>query len=346
VVGVELNGRPVATWTLDAPGPAPFAAFLERAGRGANVLTLRTEAERRLEVPGDERPLRFGVSWLRLDAHPRLAPGHVVPLGRGEADPYVGPGWGEAEGDYRWTVASRAELFLAAERLPPGILRLKAHAYPVSTRGSGQRVFVAVDDDLAWTFALREADTVVRAVPLHGGIPRLSRLVLELPDLKPDPPPGDTRRLGAAVHWIRYDPFPTLRPGQPVRLGAPEAAAFLGDGWAEPEGGRRWTEATSADLYFAAEPNRAPRLALVLDAFLHRRLPAQRVRFELNGERLAEITVSGPGRRPVELTPPPGTLKPQNVLRVLLPDARSPASLGLSRDTRVLGIRADTLELR
>ena len=345
-VRVELNGGPIGTWTLDRDGPSQFAAFIERAARGTNVLTLRTEAEWGLEAPGDERPLRLGVYWLRVDRHPTLAPGQLVALGRPEADRHVGPGWGEAEGDYRWTVAPRAELFLAGEALPPGILRLQAHAYPVSTRGSGQRVFVALDDDLAWTFALREADTVVRAVPLTGGIPRLGRLRLDLPDLKPDPPAGDTRRLGAAVHWIRYDPFPMLSLAQPVRLGEPEAAAFLGDGWAEPEGGLRWTAGTSADLYFAAEPGRGARLALVLEAFRHRRLPAQRVRFELNGERLAEITVSDPGRRPVELTPPPGALRSENVLRLLLPDARSPASLGISRDTRVLGIRADTLELR
>ena len=48
----------------------------------------------------------------------------------------------------------------------------------------------------------------------------------------------------------------------------------------------------------------------------------------------------------MELTWPAGTLRAENVLRLLLPDARSPASLGISRDTRVLGIRADTLELR
>jgi hypothetical protein len=84
---------------------------------------------------------------------------------------------------------------------------------------------------------------------------------------------------------------------------------------------------------------------LTLDAFLHRRLPAQRVRFELNGERLDEVTVEEPGRRPVELPVPAGLLRPQNVLRLALPDARSPASLGASRDARVLGVRVGTLRL-
>jgi hypothetical protein len=346
-VRVALNGRQIAAWTLESTAPAAHAAVIDEALRGVNLLTFATSGARPGQPGrGDQRPLRLGVYWLRVDRHPTLVPGHRVSLGHPEADPYVGPGWGEPEGEYRWTVAPRAELFLAAEALPPGVFRLEAHAYPLSTRGPGQRVFISVGDELASTLALRDAETAVRAVPLTGGMPRLGRLRFELPDLKRDPPAGDTRRLGVAVHSIRYDPFPLLRLAQPVSLGGSGGAPFLGDGWAEPEAGRRWTVGTSADLYFAAEPDGATRLVLILDAFVHRRQPAQRVRFELNGERLAEITVSDQGPRPVELTPPAGTLRSENVLRLLLPDARSPASLGISRDTRVLGIRADTLELR
>jgi hypothetical protein len=83
-----------------------------------------------------------------------------------------------------------------------------------------------------------------------------------------------------------------------------------------------------------------------MEPFLHKRLPAQRVRVQLNGEPLGVLTLSQRGRRPYELALPTGSLLLANVLRLMLPDAHSPASLGVSGDPRLLGVRAGTLELR
>jgi hypothetical protein len=342
-VEVELNGRALAAWTLGRETPVDVAAVVAGGLPRQNVLTFRLPDVP--EVPpgrGDQRALRAAVYWLRFDPFPGLTLGEPVRFDRRAADPYLGEGWGEGEREYRWTIAPRAELFLSAGSLPPALLRLQAHPYPVSARGSGQRVFVSVDGELVSTLALREAEPAVRSVPLLFGLPAAARVTLELPDAVA--PRGDLRQLGMAVHWLRFDPWPRVPVGG-VDLGGTSGDPFLGDGWAVSENGRRWTVGVSAEVYFAADPAPPARLVLTLDAFLHRRLPAQRLRFELNGERLDEVTVAEPGRRPVELPVPAGLLRPQNVLRLALPDARSPASLGASRDARVLGVRVGTLQL-
>jgi len=53
-----------------------------------------------------------------------------------------------------------------------------------------------------------------------------------------------------------------------------------------------------------------------------------------------------PGRFPHEIAVPADVLRTHNVLRLVLPDARSPASVGLNPDRRILGVRVEAIELR
>jgi hypothetical protein len=223
---------------------------------------------------------------------------------------------------------------------------MRAHAYPHSTRGAGQRVILSVNGELATTMAYRGPDLATRVVALPGGLPPDARLTFDLPDVSASAGGPDRRPLGIAVHWLRVDEFARLPDGAALDLGTAAADPYLGDGWGAVEAGRRWTVGLSADVLFAADTGRSRQLVLVADPLLHRRLPSQRVRFELNGEALGAVTLGEPGPRPIPLTIPPGLLRPANVLRLLLPDARSPAGLGLNRDPRVLGLRVGTLRLQ
>lgn len=347
-LAVELNGHTVAQRTLVQHEAAVFAVGLAPRVEAQNTLAFQTPEMPAAQTPrADPRPLRTGVYWLRLDPYPRLRPGVALPLGREEAQPYLGEGWGEPSADYRWTVDRRAELFVALEGVHAAVLRMRMHPHTSSARGAGQRVFVALNGELAGTLALRHGAPNVHSLPLPRGLQGADSIALELPDASaPAAGAADPRALGVAVHWLSLDPFPVLPLETPADLGGPGGDPFLGNGWGEREGSVRWTTGLSADIFFAAEPRAATRLALTLEPFLHRRLPAQRMRVHLNGESLGVLTLSQPGRRSYEMALPAGSLERENVLRLSFPDARSPASVGAGSDRRVLGVRAGSVELR
>lgn len=346
-LALELNGHTVARRTLVRHEAAVFVAGLGPHVEEQNTLVFNTPAMPVARAPhADPRPLRTGVYWLRLDAYPRLRSGVALALGREEAQPYLGEGWGEPSVDYRWTVARRAEVFVAPEDVRAAILRIRMFPHTSSAR-AGQRVFVSLNGELAATLALRDGAARVHSVPLSRGLRGADSIALELPDATaPDGGGSDRRALGVGVHWLRLDGFPLLPSGTRLDLGGPGSDPFLGDGWGGREGPTRWTTGLSADIFFAAHPPRGTRLGLTVEPFLHRRLPVQRVRIALNGESLGVLTLSRPGRQPYELALPAGAVQRDNVLRLSLPDARSPASVGAGGDRRLLGLRVGAIELR
>jgi hypothetical protein len=340
---LELNGRALADWKV-RPGLAVYSVPLADV-EGKQFLTLRTPDMPTGRTRGDPRPLRAGVEWLRLDPFPPLRPGVAVPVGEPAADPYVGEGWGHPEGTYRWTVAPFASFHLAPEGLRAGVLRMRLHPYPASARGTGQRVYVSVNGDLAATLALRDTDTVRHAVPLPAGLRGADTIVLEMPDARPLGAGGsDNRQLGVAVHSFELDPFPLLVPGAALDLSAPPAEAFLGDGWDDPDAGARSTTGLTADLLFAADPSASTRVALAMEPYPGIAAP-QRVRLTLNGQSLGTVTLAERGRRSYEVQLHKGSLLGQNVLRLAFPDARTPAPGGAGPH-RVLAVRVASLELR
>jgi hypothetical protein len=128
--------------------------------------------------------------------------------------------------------------------------------------------------------------------------------------------------------------------------GAASQAAFFGEGWARPEPGIRWTAGGRADLHFSAEPGHALRLRLRAQPLVSPgRLDAQRVRVLLNGASVGALTFAGPEAQELELVLPPAGLRLQNTISLELPDACTPASLGLGADVRTLALAVRWLEL-
>ncbi|HVR70087.1 MAG TPA: hypothetical protein VMT87_04510 [Vicinamibacteria bacterium] len=343
-----LDGRELARWHLSETGPVVVAAPLEADGPAQeHRLELRVP-----DIPagaggaGDARPLRTGVYSLRLDRFPVLRRVERVPFGDEAASAFTGNGWGDPEGPYRWTVAPRADLYFASEDPEPAVLRFRLHPFLAEGGPGGQRVVVDLNGTIVGTLALRSEDAAEHAIPLLD-VGRANTLGLELPDaVSRFGPRLDPRRLGVALHWLGLDPFPPLRPGRPVALAGKDAAAYLGDGWAEPEGTTRWSVGVRSEIVFKVDRPGPARLLLTMEPFSARARRAQRVRVELNDRRLGELRLDRPGRVPHAIVVPDGVLRTHNVLRLILPDARSPASLGLSRDHRVLGVRVGALEWR
>lgn len=167
--------------------------------------------------------------------------------------------------------------------------------------------------------------------------------------LAPDP---DARR-PRVMDW-RYPqwlaglippPVPSDLPryvlGTTLGLGEPESGVLLREsfGWSGPEGVFRRTDGTRAHIVFRIAPVESGILEVRAEPFLASpKLKRQRLKVRLNGLVLATLRLSDPGARIHTIPIPAGVLKENNVLVLELPDARSPAALGLSRDSRKLGI--------
>jgi hypothetical protein len=118
-----------------------------------------------------------------------------------------------------------------------------------------------------------------------------------------------------------------------IRFNTREVDVYLGSGWCPAEPDARWSHGHRAEVHLNMRRDTALTLHMNMAAYRE-----QRVIVELNGEvvetmharsRFENYTVHLPGR----------LLGRENRLAFLLPDARSPRSLGDSEDTRVLGMR-------
>lgn len=139
------------------------------------------------------------------------------------------------------------------------------------------------------------------------------------------------------------DTLPILKPESPLKLGSQEAAPFLRKnfGWSGPEGEFNRTDGKRAHVLFSVEqPGRPARLELRLEPFLvPQKIPRQRCTAVLNGTVILDLDLTTPGIVKYAIDLPPGLLQERNLLEFKLPDAASLAALGLSPDTRRMGIK-------
>jgi hypothetical protein len=186
-----------------------------------------------------------------------------------------------------------------------------------------------------------------RNIVITGGevvVPlELARCSIPVIDLRSDP------------SWLRSFPnfagndaprFPDYTYGTTLDFGlavsaerAKPAQDYLWYGWSGAEQRSRWTERGTAALTFS--------LSKVSDAVLHLRmapflaagkLESQRVEVELNDQPVTSLSLSNGAFAEYEIILPLSAMREQNVLTFRLPDATSPQSLGVSEDTRLLGI--------
>lgn len=141
------------------------------------------------------------------------------------------------------------------------------------------------------------------------------------------------------------EPFPVLPAGR-MAWGAPDVEPYLGSGWSRPEGAFRWTEGLGAEILFGLGEARAGILRLRLQAFLAPgRLDRQRVGIVVNGRRIVDWVLESAAPRVHTAPLPKEALARRNVLKIDLPDAASPATLGVGGDRRRLGVALHWLRL-
>jgi lysophospholipase L1-like esterase len=277
---------------------------------------------------------------------PALPPDGRVAVSAMESDPFLGRGWGRPEESFRWTEGREAELVFRTDDRRGRVLRVRLKPFLVPGRLDRQRVEVAFNGRAIGAWTLRSPDETVRSafVPADA-FAEENVVTFRLPDAAaPSRFDGgpDQRELAIAAEWA------DLRPPEPLPetldLTQPAAIPLLGEGWSRVEGAFRWTEGPAAEVFFALPADQPAQLRLRLHPFLvPGRLDAQRVALSLNGVALRTLRLTIPDPRDHELELPAAAVRRENVLRLELPDAASPASLGASADARVLAAAVESL---
>jgi hypothetical protein len=137
-------------------------------------------------------------------------------------------------------------------------------------------------------------------------------------------------------------PLPANIPVAPfdrIDFTTPLSAAYLWYGWSQAEPMFRWTEAKEAALAFRLNAIKDLQLTAKLQAFvIPNRHPEQRLSVALNGKPIGKFSFSDERAHEITLALSSNLLRQSNVVELFLPDAVSPKSLGVSEDTRSLGI--------
>ena len=154
--------------------------------------------------------------------------------------------------------------------------------------------------------------------------------------------------LAGLIQPPRPESFPRLGgDGQgkvKIDLTAHEADKFLWYGWSGPEPEFRWTAASEALVVFELERPVDLLLKIQAEPFLvPGRVERQEVRVGLNGKFVTTLVLNEGREYDFSLPLHSSDLRQRNVLSLALPNATSPRSLGLSDDSRHLGIAVHSI---
>jgi hypothetical protein len=146
---------------------------------------------------------------------------------------------------------------------------------------------------------------------------------------------------GYAWGNLEEDVLPTVyQPGTRLDFTQGSCQAHLRGDWYDPEGGwGRWSGREAA-IDFRLEKPQALELRMMATTF-----GAQRIAVTLNGREFKTIRMRGGDMEIVRFDLPADAICASNSLRLTLPDAKSPQSVGKSEDSRILGVRIAWIEL-
>lgn len=140
--------------------------------------------------------------------------------------------------------------------------------------------------------------------------------------------------------------FPIIKNNKTtIFLNSIEADAFLIDGWGYAENRSRWTETKTARIGFSLETIQPISISLEFEPFIVLGKNTQNFIFYINGERLEEYTFKSPELENINLEISEKYLKNQNIITIEIPEATSPAVLGISEDKRLLGMSVYLIEI-
>jgi hypothetical protein len=140
--------------------------------------------------------------------------------------------------------------------------------------------------------------------------------------------------------------YPAYQIGKPIDFTAGAADVYIGYGWSVAEPGGRWSDRGRAVVAFRLANPTAATLRLKLAPFLVTgKLDQQRLNVKLNGQMVSSLILNKGEPSEYSIPLPAGVLRDKNILTFELPDAAAPKDLGVSEDTRQLGISVQWLKI-
>jgi hypothetical protein len=187
---------------------------------------------------------------------------------------------------------------------------------------------------------------IARVAPDMGPL-NLGQCSLDIMDLRTRTPRAPEQAANAQLS-VKEQPaaFPRFDTGTTVNFNTQEATPFLWYGWSGIEPFSRWSDKGRAALVFSLSETRDLLLRIRMSPFIvPGKVEAQRVKMEINGQALQTLTLTEIDAKVYQLIIPGAVLREKNVLIFELPDAESPAYLGISNETRLLGINVQWAKL-
>jgi hypothetical protein len=305
------------------------------------------------------------ASWHPLGLAPSYALGTPIDLKGGEKrSPYLAYGWSDSEAWGTWADGDTAILRLAP--VPEGkadlILTVQARAF-LAPQTPRQDIAVLVNGRPigSWSFDSHEMTTRELRVPADA-IQDFEAIQIAFTTTTARSPAelgisSDARRLsiGVAEVSLRLAEEPSARApapparAEPYRLGdtldfkaGGNAAPYLGSGWAQREAWGTWSDGASATLRLSPVLGEKADLVLSVQAqaLVVPRQPRQEVDVLVNGRQAGTWAFENANIVKRELRLPAAVIGDFETIEIafVARNARSPAELGMSSDTRRLGI--------
>ena len=143
-------------------------------------------------------------------------------------------------------------------------------------------------------------------------------------------------------------PLPSVFPPADVRVEFWRTAAepYLWYGWSVNEEMYRWADGREAAVVFSVSQIDDATLRIKMaPLIIAGKIEQQRVTLLLNGQALDSLLLRDPNAVEYSYKLPKGLLQHNNVLTFLMPDAKTPRSMGVNRDQRTLALAVFWLEV-
>jgi Uncharacterised nucleotidyltransferase len=310
--------------------------------------------------PSSEMAAAVGEGTKHASSAAPIAFGAPIDMGiAGRGSDYVAYGIWCPEAEGSWIAGREAKLVLPLERRARGglLLEISAQGY-LDTAHPRQPLQVLVHGSPVGALTVDANRTLCReslVIPrelIAGG--QQLELTLRAPDAVSPVRLGiadDDRRLGVFLRRLVVHKPPTCEISGEMMLGEGSGSErMLVGGWSDPEASGRWTYGELAQLMLRFEPSQAP-LGLEFDAvpLLGDARPLLRVDLTVNGEAVGSVEYDeqSPCPSTICLALPATVAHSSGELLVAwrIHDPRSPQALGLSRDSRPLGLFLERIAL-